>query len=425
MALIEKSSHSRSTHNSGWRIVTFHKPCLWNRTNLETWYFVPKRRYILNANQLDHVATHVDKVSDLTGSSHYNPLRAGANIMNAEILVERYRDRGFGDMLFLTGVFDYLRHISGNTCKIYFYSLFDRGQLMDNHLSLATESPLLGPVNYDDLPHYHYHWFIDSVTEYDEEKDQLNVYDALYKQIGIDPASVPHQYKRPSMNLVEQDWKDLDQLYYFIFKNRQIDLRTTPYYVVSPLANSNIRMPEYTLWLRTIREMAKARPVVVIGQVQPERLPSTDMPYGSFIQRLEQMAQQVPVINLISAMPVRVVSAIIAKSVCLITPDTGTLFMGQANRVPCVSLWGTHSPHVRIGHDRELMELAVWKKDACVHAPCCYLSRFPYEKCPSGENQVVCECYKQLSPIDIIEKITQIENAYKAANAITIPPKGS
>lgn len=73
----------------------------------ETWNMNPNTRYVLNANQLVPIQEMVESVTDLKGgSSLYNPLNLNRNMANARIRVERYRDRGLGDLLFMTGPLD-------------------------------------------------------------------------------------------------------------------------------------------------------------------------------------------------------------------------------------------------------------------------------------------------------------------------------
>jgi hypothetical protein len=416
MATLE-STPPRKPHNSQWVIVTFNKPVGWNRSDSETWTFNPGVRYVLNANQLEKLGPYIESISDLQGTRYHNPLRVTSPLANSTILVERYRDRGIGDLLFLTGPLNYIKFISGGSAKIHLYGLADRASVLDNHPAIEFGTPLYGPVIYDTLQSYSFQWFIDSVTEYNEERDQLNVYDALYKQLGIDPATVDHRFKKPSMQLSQDDVRDLDQLYYFIYLNKKLDLRRTPYYVVAPLTNGNIRMADYGFWLRTIREMAKARPVIVTGYVS-ERMPATDMPFGSFSRAIDEMGSQAPVINLMGATPLRVVSALIANAVCLATLDTGPLYIAQSFRVPAVSLWGPIDPAKRIGYDREYMELAVWEKAACTHSPCFAYARFPVSKCPMESRTVVCEVLRSAQPEMVLEKIAYVENKLAASRQL-------
>lgn len=401
-----------------WVIVSVKEPVLWSRSQDETWMLNPRVRYILNAAQLESLQDKVLSVSDLKNARHFNALQARRNLANATILVERHRERGFGDYLFLTGVFNYIKHISGGTAQIDLYALADRGRILENHPTLSHVVPFAGPVSYDNLHLYNYHWFIDTVTEYDEEKDQLNVYDALYKQLGVDPAEVSSQFKRPSMALTNQDYKDLDSLYYFIFHNKKIDLRRQGYYVVAPSTNASLRSAPYSMWLQTIHNLAKIRPVVVVGQPTNARVPQTDMTYGTFASQLDHLGPNV--INLIGSTPIRVVAALISRSNCVFSLDSGLLYVAQALRVPCISLWGPVQPFNRIGYDKDYMDLAIWNKDTCNSAGCSAYHEFPVHKCPRASAQTVCEPLYRVHPQQILDKLKNVED--RSAAAVTPPP---
>lgn len=398
-----------------WVIVTFKEPTLWDRSEHETWMFNPRVRYILNKGQLESLKEQIETVSDLKNSRNYVQLQANKNLASASILVERHRDRGYGDYLFLTGPLNYVKHVSGGAASIDIYALTDRGKILDHNPIFKHKTPLAGPISYDNLHLYNYHWFIDSATEYDEEKDQLNVYDALYKQLGIDPAQVDPRFKRPSMQLVGQDYKDLDSLYYFIYLNKKVDLRRTGYYVVAPSTNSTLRSAPYQTWLTAIQSLASVRPVVVVGQPNSVRAPATDMAYGTFVRQLDQLGPNV--VNLVGATPIRVASALISRAVCCFTLDSGLLYVAQSLRIPAVSLWGPISPWSRIGYDREYMDLAIWNRETCQHSACFAYSQFPMDKCPRGSSTRACEPLLTVTASQIVDKAKYVEEKIAVAAA--------
>lgn len=408
----------KAPHNSRWVIVTFKRPLMWTRNDDETWVFNPNHRYVLNANQLGNLGEFVDTISDLSTSPHYKPLTAGnARLAGANILVERYRERGIGDLLFLTGPLNYMRFLSGGEVNVDMYALADRGVILANHPALRFKATLAGPLSYDDLPSYDYHWFVDTVTEYDEEPDQLNVYDALYRSLGFEPAEVPAEYKRPSLVLDQNDEKNLDQFLYFVFLEKKLDLRKTGYYVIAPFARGSLRAGSYVTWLTVIEQLAKRRPVVIMGTLDG-RVPDTDISAGTFNEQLNSLGTNV--INALRspAMPMRMMPAIISKAVAVGCMDSGPLYVAQALGVPAVSLWGPHDPRVRIGYDKRYMDLAIWNTHACRRTPCYAYDRFPVAKCPLGEQQRVCEVLRTIEPATILEKFELVE---KNSNSMVVP----
>lgn len=401
----------RKPNQSNWVIVTLKEPLLWARSNYddETWMLNPPRRYILNANQLNKIGKYVSTISDLKNSSYYRPIGQNTNLKNAKILVERHRDRGVGDLLFLTGPLEYIQHISGKSSLIDIYTLTGRGSVLDFHPAIRFKSPLVGPIHYDDLPLYDYHWFIDTVTEYDEEQDQLNVYDALYKQLGLDPKDVPFEFKRPSIAVVDSDMRQLDNLFYAIWNERQLDLRKLPYYVAAPLTNSTLRSMTFSQWLDIIREMSTRCPVVVVGEIFPGKMIEMDMPFESFYEQVQMLARSSKnVINVMGITPVRLLVSLIKRASAVVCMDSGPLYIAQALRTPAVSIWGTHNPGVRIGYDKDYMDTAVWNHEACKWCPCFAYSNFVDGKCPQGTKQMPCVVLGTVGPKQIMEHLDRV-----------------
>jgi ADP-heptose:LPS heptosyltransferase len=265
--------------------------------------------------------------------------------------------------------------------------------------------PLYGPVLYDTFPRYHHHWLIDSVTEYDSEPEQLNVYDALYTQLGIPYGSVDGKYKRPYITLDATDMKNLDSFYFFAWNDRKVDLRQAGYYVVAPLSHSTLRSANYATWLEIISEMAKRRITVVIGSIT-ERMPRAEMSFSEFKAALSKLPN---VISVLGETPVRLIMAIIQKAVALVGLDSGPLYIAQAFRTPAISLWGPHDPRVRIGYDKDCMDLAIWNSTACRHAPCFAYQKFPEHLCPRGADQLLCEVLNSVVANQIFEKLNMVE----------------
>ncbi len=390
-------------HNSQWAVATFNKPIMFTRSDDETWLLNPPRRYVLNVDTLNNLQSYVSSLSDLGSGSLYHPLVQGVNLPGARVLVERYRERGIGDLLFMTGPLSYLNHVTGGKVKIDMYALAERGQVLSHHPSLHLGTTLAGPLHYDDFGLYDYQWMADTVTEYDEERDQLNVYDALFKQIGVDPGTVDNKFKRPSAYLVDSDLTALDSFYYWVFTSQKVDLRKTGYYVVAPFSVSSLRSMPYGIWLEIIEELARNRPVVIVGHMH-DRIPVMDMSSGEFFEGCKKIQGQV--INAVGSTPIRLMMAIMAKASAAVCLDSGTLYVAQAFRTPAVSIWGTHNPGVRIGYDQDYMDLAVWNHRACRYSPCHAYCNFPTHKCPRGVNQHACEV---LATVDVNEVVSKIE----------------
>lgn len=416
---------SRKPHNARWVIVSVNKPVMMRRSDDETWLLNPRRRYILNADVLDDLGDYIETMSDLEGSSHLRSLKSSAKVRlpGSSLLIERYRDRGLGDLLFTTGPLAYLNHLTGGTLRVHFFTYAERGAVLNQCPFLADNSPLVGPLLYDDLPLYDYHWFIDTVTEYAEEPDQLNVYDSLFASLGIDPSTVDRRFKRPTAQLAPSETKQLDDFFYWVFLNTRLklDLRNTGYYVVAPLSNSSLRSAPYSMWLEAIGALAERRPVLVVGQLR-DRMPTTDISVGDFVNALDNTPGLVPggnVVNLLGRTQVRNLMQLVSKANCAASLDSATLYIAEAFRTPCVSVWGSHDPGVRIGYDPEYMELAIWEQSACRYSPCFAWQGFPTNRCPQGEAQTICHCYQAVEAQEIVRRFDLVES--RTPKVIKVP----
>lgn len=420
---------------TSWVVVTFKKPVQWTRCDDEIWTFNPHVRYILNHHQLESLKPYVASVSELKTSGHYRQLDATTRLGGAHLLIERYRDRGIGDLLFLSGILQYIHDLSGSTAVIDLYSLTDRAGVLRFHPALGNSAggdpygPLAGPVLYDSLPHYTAHWFIDHVTEYVEEPDQLNVYDQLYRQLSIDPKTVAARYKRPYVYFQTSDWRDLDSIYHTCYATQQVDLRVTPYIVLAPTAYGSLRTAPYMLWLALAQALSEKFVVVFVGRTTDQgQLPAPDITFGEFYQKLEDITKRNPkrVFNLIGPTPLRPMMALVSRAAALVSLDSGMLYVAQASRVPAVSLWGTHPPHSRLQYDPPYMRGAIWKREACPASPCFAYAGFPADRCPTGEAQRVCAPLASVGVEDVVHKLevvlNDVDGARPAAPLIATEP---
>ena len=392
--------------NTQWVIVAVKEPVMFHQTYDETWLLNPNRRYILNANRVSAIEPYLESVSEFSNAALLQRPLAGKNLCGAKVLIERTRERGIGDLLFLTGVLGYLQHINSNNVQFDLMAFSDRGVVLTHCPLLHNKCVKCGPVEYDALRQYNYHWFVDSATEQDAEPDQLNVYDALFRQLGYDPDQIEAKWKRPTVTLVNEDFQNLDMLYRRVWEDKKMELRRVGYYVVAPFANASLRCLPYATWLEIIHAMATRRPVVVVG-ASSLRLPDTDISAGEFIGRVAEMGQAV--VNAVDGTSLRVLMALISRATGVVSLDSAPLYLAQALNVPAVSLWGTHAPGARLGYDKPYMDFALWNSSACRRAPCFAYSQFPVEKCPQGDKQRVCEVLDSVVPADVLAKVDSIE----------------
>lgn len=405
---------------STWTIATVAEPTTFTNGSEESWFLNPVRRYVFNALHVPHLAPHLETLSSVQGQPGYRPLNVGAPLAGARILVERFRGRGIGDLLFLTGPFNFMHQATGGDVHIDLYAFADRGLVLQGNPLLKHRTALLGPTHFDDFPRYRSQWLVDNVTESTEEDDQMNVYDALFTQLGLNPAEVDPKFKRPSVAIEPADLRDALQVQHSLWSDRHFDVRHTGYYVVAPFTHSALRSAPYQLWLDVIKELAHTRPVFVVGQLHAG-LPVMDMTPDEFLGQLNGGGNVVNLTGL--ELPLRTVMALISQATAFVGLDSGLLYVAQGCRVPAVSLWGPHDPGVRIGYDPDYMDLAIWQQAACDSAACFAYRGFPAHKCPQREKQRICSVLHSVTVKDVLAKVTMVEDRRVQALRIRVPQK--
>lgn len=395
-----------------YRIISVRKPLLWPRSTGETWILNPPTRYVVTSDSQSALDGELESWSDLKTATYYKPLLAGrSNLAGTRILVCRHYDRGVGDLLFVTGILEYLQHTNVHSIQVYMHAPTDKGMALHGNPALKFEMPLAGPPIYDSFPAYNYHWCIESATEYDEEPEQQNVYDALFKQIGVDYETVNPRFKRPVVVKNLADQKRVDELFKLIFFERKEDWRRKPYWIVSPLTYSTLRSMSYVTWLNIITELAKSANVLVVGAAPNNLMPEAEISYSDFYVKLTELATKTKnIVNFIGRVPMRLTIGLIAGAEGVLTLDSGALYMAQGLRTPAISIWGPQHPHTRIGYDPQYMDLALWKKEACQHAPCFAYRKFPDQKCPRGSQQVLCEPLIKVEVSDVMALVEKVRS---------------
>jgi hypothetical protein len=135
---------------------------------------------------------------------YQNYVSRPTNWRNKRVLF--YRNRGMGDQLIASSLSRFFTEILGAKC----YQLADHF-----HEPLWVGNPYIQgvpipvPVGIDSLvrfkgrPFYDYFFPLESVSEWDCEAEQANVYDRLFALVGF--TDVPDRFKRPYFQVTQGD----------------------------------------------------------------------------------------------------------------------------------------------------------------------------------------------------------------------------
>jgi ADP-heptose:LPS heptosyltransferase len=364
----------------------------------------------LTIQQNPDSARYIYEITDL------NPLLAELPAPKSwtKMKVLFFRNRGIGDQLIASAGSRYFRETLGA----------DSHQLCDRvHEPLWAYNPYIGgsalipPLHLDAVwrakkmhPFFDKAFFIESLTEWDNDSEQPNVYDRLFAMLGIRPETVSPKFKRPTFALQQEDietrinWlrqvaaatdKSFENGYVFVQLRATNKPRSLPQSVIEKV-------------LYAANEFAAPRQLPV--------LVTDDQPLEPAIAKL--VLQTPSAINVATAInSVRLLGSLIAGASLIIGPDSSSIHFAAAFETPTIGIWGPFDPACRTAYYPNQIHL--WHRQLCKHSPCYnYLPELPIQKCPRGQAQTTCEVFAGVTVEEIETAIAQLVHWKKPASKI-------
>jgi ADP-heptose:LPS heptosyltransferase len=319
-----------------------------------------------------------------------------------------YRSRGIGDQLIVSAAGRFFAEQLGAEA----FQLSDR-----IHEPLWAFNPYIGgaalhmPMHLDTVwramigerrgtPFFAGAWFFESLTEWDSDSEQPNVYDRLFAMLGFDPAHVSAKFKRPVISLQKQD---IDKRNQWLRQVGNAVNKSTEkgYLFFQPRATNKGRsLPNFLIekTLYSLNEFA--------AKLQIPILVSDDKPLDPEIAQMVQATPQA--INVATAINnVRLLMSVIGAANIVVGPDSSALHIAAAFETPAVGIWGPFEPVSRTKYYPRQIHLH--HPDRCPAAPCFnYLPELPVMKCPNGPAQRHCECYEGVEAEEIFEALKAV-----------------
>ena len=299
-----------------------------------------------------------------------------------------YRNRGIGDQLIMSSVARFFREMLGAEA----FQLSDRV-----HEPLWAFNPYIGgaplsvPMHLDAVwrakgsPFFAGSFFFESVTEWDNDSEQPNVYDRVFGMLGLNPDRVPTKFKRPVFSL----------------QSSEIDTRITWLKNIGGAVSKNFECGYILLQLRATNKV-RSLPAPTVEQIlyaaneEAEKrgipiLCTDDKPLSPEIATLVNKTPMA--VNAATAINnIRQYAALIAGASLVIGPDSSALHFAAAFETPAIGIWGPFSPSSRTLYYPK--QIALYHPELCPSSPCFnYLPELPIQKCPRGAAQQHCECY--------------------------------
>jgi hypothetical protein len=297
-----------------------------------------------------------------------------------------YRNRGIGDQLIASCLSRFFSVVLKAKC----FQLADR-----NHELLWCGNPFIGgtpvrfPLNVSRLirKDRDYDWFMpmESVSEYDNSREQGNVYDRMFALAGFDPEEIPAEYKRPYWAMTQ---KDIEESKEFC---------SAPYIAFQIRATN----PGRTLPLQVVD--------LVLSRLNEIGLPILCMDSLPFRQDVKKVIDGYKNAKDVSGRFTneRQYGTVCSMANLVVGPDSSAIHFAACFDVPCISLFGPFDPRSRVRDYNN--HIAIWSQENCPSAPCFnFAEELPYHKCPDGPQQKHCAVFSGVTSDQISDAIEKL-----------------
>lgn len=355
----------------------------------------------LQIQQEPSSASYIESVSDLSPYLAEMAARPPASWRQAKVLI--YRNRGIGDQLIVSAASRFFSEKLGSTCFQAVDRVHEPIWISNPFIGLA---PLLMPLHLDILyrangPAFvQSAFFFESVSEWDSDGEQANVYDRLFAMLGFDPDQIGPKFKRPFIALQKTD----------------IDARLK-YLVKFGAITKNSLLGGYIFFQIRGTNKVRSLPLAVIKKAlialdnyaEKLALPilvADDQPLNPEIAELVKSTKMA--VNVAGSIHnVRLFITLVAGATVVIGPDSSAIHIAAAFEIPAIGIWGPFSPMSRTRYYPR--QIHIFHPEHCPRAPCFnYLPDLPVQKCPKGLAQQHCEVFEGVTAQEIFEALKNV-----------------
>jgi Glycosyltransferase family 9 (heptosyltransferase) len=348
-------------------------------------------------------ARYILEVSDLKPYLAEMESRQPSNWRKSRVLF--YRGRGVGDQLIVSAASRFFTEMLGATCfqatdrihePIWIGNPYIGSAALAMPIHLDTVHRARGPLFVQGA------FFFESITEWDSDGEQPNVYDRLFTMLGLDPGRIVAKFKRPTLVLQKQD----------------IDVRTKWLQQVAAATNKPCDNGYIVFQFRSTNKV-RSLPAVIVEKAlfaineyaekfQIPILVTDNKPLSpEILEIVKRTKMAINVANSINY--VRLFIGLIAGASAVVGPDSSAIHIAAAFEIPAIGIWGAYSPESRTAYYPRQIHL--FHAERCPNAPCFnYLPDLPFMKCPHGLEQQYCEVFDGVSPDEIFEALKTVNS---------------
>lgn len=310
------------------------------------------------------------------------------------------RHGGFGDLLFISAVLTGLkqRH-PGLTIHLMthptYHAAFRSHTAIDQVLEHRWPSALA-------IFSYDYIAFLDGVVEGDSEAETTNIYDLLAnKYFGID---LEPTEKKPRLSLELGRRQRLQTVVPYL-QNQEI-----LHVGLQLKANSPVRTPDFDVWLRITKTIAKANENLAIYIIaEPEQRQTAE----SLASEIRNNCNFFSVIQTSDYTPdITGLIALVSLMDAIIAPDSSVTHIAAAFDIPTLGIYGPFPSDLRTRHYRNTVSIDA--KSQC--APCFTHGHWPCRKAKAS-GRINSPCFDELTTAQISESVEKLLTLIRSPGA--------
>lgn len=293
---------------------------------------------------------------------HYKPYM-GQNLDNKSIAI--WRTGGFGDLLFITPIVEYLKR-RYPTCKISVATSKRFRDVWQNNPNIDPRTCSFSlPISLDFISKHNYTGIFEGTIESSKTDDQFCAIDAFAFNLGI--FDMPLELKRPRYYLKKSEIN--------VAKNKVrsasgFNIYTDPYICFQWKSSSILRDYPYEKLVAAMFELQKRTGYKIAILTHPN--------YRQLIDHEVKMAQEhvmqseVPLdyINLAGVTSYRQSAGVLALSAGIVGIDSSLAHLAAALGVPSVSIYGPFKAEWRTAYNQN--NISLQNRASCPNAPCAY-----------------------------------------------------
>lgn len=383
----------------------------------------PKIPYVLAdpiANQLASV--YRGKLQKLEiFEPHYRPY-LGQNLNNKKICI--WRTGGFGDILFITPIVEYLKRKYTN-CKISVATSERFKDVWKNnpHIDKFTSSFTL-PLRLDFITRHDYAGIFEGTIENFKDKKQYCAIDNFAFNLGI--FDMPLELKRPRYYLTDAEVN--------VAKNRvkaycEFEIHKEPYACFQWKSSSKLRDYPYEKLIMSMYKIQKETGYKVVILTHPNYKRIIDHEIRVIMEHTVGDPGGLDYINLAGVTSYRESAAVLALSTGLVGIDSSLTHLAAALGVPSVTVYGPFSGEWRTAYNKN--NISLQKPEVCCNAPCAFHTQpgqpdgLPMDLCtdkgrlPQYSQEKFCRVMSAVTSDEILESYMTLLNLQRNNNLPT------